>query len=466
MDSGGDADDLDIRGGGIVAVDTESLRTAAGRLRLAADDCDGALDRLVAAARALAPTETWVYLWTNEAHAAGDAARRLAADLQSMADLYEVVELQAAAQAAMAGGDAVTAGALHARAGAILTANPAVLAQSALEWLRWRAEVPTAIYDQFGGMGGFGITGIDVLGLVLVGALGAVDAGSVPRGTRLSGAASAVTVHSIGGGRTTAPTGLTQIADRIPSGAGRVRVERYVMPDGSRRFAVYIAGTAFDGPSDEAWDMSSNLALYSRSRAASYDAVLAALAQSGVEPGDEVTVNGHSQGAMVGSFLTLSERFEVPMLVTFGDPIQADVGERTLSVAIRHLDDPVSSLAGAGFGVAVGAAGSFVASSHSPKTLLQGEGPIDRHHLSSYRQTAQALDASTDPRMSGVRARLAELGTASSVDAVVYAAAREPTPARRLPPRHPPGRGLSGVSGISGGSAISGVRGGAAEGGG
>lgn len=441
-----DVDDLDIRGGGIVAVDTESLRAAAARLLVAATDCDGVFDRLVAVERALALTQVWLYVWTNEAAAAGDAARNLAADLQTMADLYEVVELQAAAQAAAAGGDRAAAAALRARAEVILSANPAVLPRAGVEWLRWRAEVPVAIHDQFGGIGAFGMTGVDTLGTLLAGALGVTGAGSVPRGTVLSGAPSAVAVTPIAGGRTTAPTGLTQFADRIPQGDGRVRVERYTMPDGSRRFAVYVAGTAFDGPSDEAWDMSSNAALYTRSRAASYDAVLAALAQSGAQPGDEVTMSGHSQGAMIASFLTLSEQFEVPMLVTFGDPVQADVGDDTLSVAIRHIDDPVSALAGAGFGVAVGATGSFVASGRSSNTLLGGEGLMDRHHLSSYRETARALDASTDPRMDTVRGRLDELGAATSVEAVVYSAAREPSPSTHLPTRHPPGRGVSDAS--------------------
>ncbi len=411
----GPGDDLDISSGGIVAVDTDSLRAAAGRLRLIAADCDGVLERLEAATRVLSTVGIWLYVWTSEAAAAGAAARRLASDLVTMADLYELVEVQAAVQAADASGDHASAGALRARGNALLSASPGLLALFAFGWWNWRGGTSPG-------------------------------AGTLPKGTTLIGPSWPVVTTALAAGRTTAPTGLTQLADRIPKGEGRVRVERYTMPDGSRRFVTYLAGTAFGGPSDEAWDMSSNLALYTRSRSASYDAVLAALAQAGVEPGDTVDLVGHSQGAMLASYLALSDRYHVPLLVTFGDPSQAEVGEETLSVAVRHLDDPVSALAGAGFATGVGAAGSFVASRRPSDTPGAPRGFFDTHHLTEYRRTAAALDASPDPRLGAVRERLSQLGAATSVEATVYGAARAPTATNRTPLRHPPGRGVSDAS--------------------
>jgi len=40
--------------------------------------------------------------------------------------------------------------------------------------------------------------------------------------------------------------------------------------------------------------------------------------------------------------------------------------------------------------------------------------------MDAYMASAEMLDASTDPRMDAVRERLAELGTAASVEVFVY----------------------------------------------
>ena len=112
------------------------------------------------------------------------------------------------------------------------------------------------------------------------------------------------------------------------------------------------------------------------------------------------------------------------MLITFGDPVQADVGADTLSVAVRHNDDPVSALADGGFAAGVGAEGSFVASRETPGTAWTGQGPIGSHLLDTYRETAGMLDTSSDPRMDGVRERWQALAQATSVEVFVYEATR------------------------------------------
>lgn len=197
------------------------------------------------------------------------------------------------------------------------------------------------------------------------------------------------------------------------------------MPDGSQRFAAYVAGTVDGADRREPMDWWSNFALYGRQHAASEAAVAAALADAGAEPGDSVELFGHSQGGMAASYVALSEEYDVPLLVTYGGPVQADVGEATLSVAVRHLDDPVSALAGGGYAAGVGAAGSFVATRETPGTLASGQGPIGPHRLDAYRETAVMLDASSDPRMRGVHDRLGELARAGSVEVFTYSAARE-----------------------------------------
>lgn len=426
------ADDaLDIRSGGIVAVDTATLREAAAGLLAAAAECADIREVLERARRNLEASGVWIFPPGAAAADAQERCLRLAADLHTMADTYEVAELAAAASIAEAAGEGRVADALRARASAVVASDPAVAFRVAMAGLAWRIETAAALGDQYRAPGSLGAAspwGADALAVAGAGAIAALGLGAVPEGTRLGGGAGVSHVRRLGGGRATAPTSLTQVIDRIPQGEGRVRVERYRMPGGERRFVVYAAGTARDGAPDEAWDARSNLELYARTRSASFDATMAAAADAGARPGDRVLLAGYSQGAMVASFVALSGEFEVPLLVTFGDPIQPDVGGGTLSVAVRHLDDPVSALAGGGHDAGVGAEGSFVASRASPGAAFDGEGLLGQHALDAYRDTARLLDASPDPRMDAVRARFGELAHARSVEAVVYGADRGEAP--------------------------------------
>ncbi|QIG39020.1 hypothetical protein G5T42_05540 [Microbacterium sp. 4R-513] len=199
------------------------------------------------------------------------------------------------------------------------------------------------------------------------------------------------------------------------------------MPDGTRQYAVYIRGTTGDGDEGEAFDMTSNLQLYAGEQAASYQAAVAALREAGAQPGDVVHAFGHSQGAMVAAHLALEGGFDTQTLVTFGSPVDAQVGEGTLSVALRHRDDPIVALAGGGFDAGVGAAGSFVAErTVDPAVSPNDADPIRPHGMTAYEETAAMLDSSTDPRMGAVRDRLAELADATSVSVSEYAVERLP----------------------------------------
>ncbi|GAA3027465.1 hypothetical protein [Microbacterium dextranolyticum] len=424
-------EDLDIRSGGVVAVDTETLRAAAGRLRIVAGECDGVRDTIEQARRALVAAGVWATTWailpSTAAAGAGDRCRRLASDLSSMADTYDVAELSSAASVAESAGDTALAAQLRSRAIAIMSADPSVPLRLAAATLAWRTETVAALAAQYRAPtvpGTMEPWGAEALALLATGVIGAVGLGAVPSGTRLTGHPDPVSVQRLSAGRTTAPTSLAQTVDRIPQGDGRVRVERYTMPDGGRRYVAYAAGTALGGRDDEVWDMDSNLGLYTRSQGESLDALTGALADAGAKPGDTVGLVGYSQGAMDASYAAISGVYDVPLLITFGDPVQAEVGDGTLSVAVRHLDDPVSALSAGGFAGGVGAVGSFVASRESPGTAFSGQGIIGQHALDAYRDTAVLLDRSGDPRMDGVRDRLGDLSAAVSVDAVVYGAAR------------------------------------------
>jgi pimeloyl-ACP methyl ester carboxylesterase len=467
-------DGLQIRSGGAVAVDTSTLSEAAVRfdaVRGELADIAHGLRRLQAA---LALSE-----YGGDARAAASAlgtrlddaqteAEEIAAALREAAYAYEMVELQAQHRAAVLAGDTDRATRLDARLSAMVDAHPtawrialgaefgnAVLWPS--ELVRQATQWGTVVGDTFGDPGAI-VAGVATGLLTLGGAavVGLAGTGRIPRDARLTGGAGPVTVTPIAaaapntlvpafapgaapGGAAAAstvapptppsavaPRSLAAVAERMPgAGDSRVRVERYTMPDGSRQYAVYIAGMqSYAAGGDDPWDNESNLQLYAGQRSDSYAATEAALAEAGVQPGDAVHVFGFSQGAMIGAHLALEGGYDTRTLVSIGSPVDPDVGSGTLSVALRHTDDPVAGLAGGGHGEAVGAAGSFVAERVAdPESALE-DAWLPAHRLTAYAETAALVDASSDPRVDGVREVFDTLGAAESVEVTEYAATR------------------------------------------
>jgi hypothetical protein len=133
---------------------------------------------------------------------------------------------------------------------------------------------------------------------------------------------------------------------------------------------------------------------------------------------------------MLASRLAVEGGYDTQTLVTFGSPVDAQVPDATLSVEVRHRDDPVSALAGGGFDAGAGTPGSFVAErTADPAAGANDLDPLVAHHLPAYEQTAAMLDASSDPRMNAVRDRLALLGGATSVTVSEYSVGRaDPAP--------------------------------------
>ncbi|BDV32363.1 hypothetical protein [Microbacterium terricola] len=394
------SDDLDVRGGGVVAVDTVTLERAAAGFAALADELahirtlvGSALNQVFAADHALAGSlvGSATDRLDRPVREAMQQSDDLAGDLRRTAAGYESAE-RTVGQALM------QPGILTVQAGAGLAAFSPVLAA-------WAA-AGTYLLAQ---------------GVALDGS------GRIPRHARLLPVVSEVRVTLLpapAGAAATAPRDLADAASRIPADRARVRVERYTMPDGARQFAVYISGTrsmAVRGGT-EAFDMASNLQLYRGVRSASYSAAAEALHRAGARRGDVVHIAGHSQGAMVGSRLALEGGFAAKTLITLGSPVEADLDDRTLSVALRHRDDPVAALAGGGHADPVGAPGSIVAE----RTAVPGDVvlDLDAHSAAAYAETAALLDASPDPRMEAVRQLFDELDHAASIDVFEYAAER------------------------------------------
>lgn len=432
------SDDLDIRGGGAVAVDTQTLRTAADGFESLATELDEIAASVGSSALRLFAISPVAWEVSPDVEAvrrlvlvATDDARALASALRDTAAVYEVVELRAERAAADAAGDSVAVARIDARLDALAREHPDAQARATMassgHWLTWPAELarqaPGILWWLAPGFHGTAIPAA----WALQRAVGTLGAGTVSAAARLSGPVRDVVVTSIAvRGPATPPASLAAAADRIPRGGdARVRVERYTMPDGSRTFAVYVAGTQTTAPQTrEPFDMASNVELYTGERSASFDATLEALERAGAKPGDTVHAFGHSQGAMVAAHLALEGGYDTQTLVSFGSPIEADVGDGTLSVSLRHDDDPVAALAAGGHAGSVGAPGSFIAERTADPLLGLHDLRNPAHGIEQYTQTAQLLDASEDARMTAVRQVFDDLGTATSVEVTEYSAER------------------------------------------
>ena len=221
------------------------------------------------------------------------------------------------------------------------------------------------------------------------------------------------------------PESLAALARRIPGGAAQVSIERFAMPDGRTEWGVYIAGTrsaAMGG--SEPWDMRSNTELYFGERSASSDAVLEAMRIAGVHPRDPVHLVGHSQGGMIAAGVAVSGAFEVGSLTTFGSPVDAQLPESVLSVRVRHDDDPVAALAGAGSIAGTGSPDSVVVSRTGDARPGIHDLTLPMHALDAYVHTAEQYQGSGDVRVRSVERLLDRLGEAERVTRTEYRAVR------------------------------------------
>lgn len=441
------AGELDIRGGGAVAVDTETLRHTAARFLQARSDLQAISDRvgslqlmlLAERAHAWEAVSAASVLGTSM-HASLDGAAHIAEALRSAAVVYELVELNAQHRAAVLAGDDVALARLDAARDRLIAQNPDAFAEAlgaeferSVMWpsdlVRQATELGFATGENFGELGGvYGGAGLGLATIAGAGFAGVAGTGRLAAESRLAGRGVEVTLVPVTplGTMTAAPSSLTAVTQRMPGAReSRVRVERYSMPDGSRQFAVYVAGTqSFAVGGDEPWDNLSNAQLYTRNASASYEATAAALTAAGAQPGDRVTGFGHSQGAMILAHVALEEGYDTRMLVSFGSPVEAELGEGTLSVGVRHTDDPVAALAGGGHVAPVGSHDSFVVERETDPAAGPQDALLPGHRMTAYAETAALIDASPDPRVGAVRAVLDDLTTAVSVEVMEFGAKR------------------------------------------
>ncbi|WP_136041906.1 MULTISPECIES: hypothetical protein [unclassified Microbacterium] len=422
---------VEIEHGGVIAVDTEQLRDVGRRMRAVAMQCEEARAAIVRAGALLATEpEVAPQVDIGSLHRSGEGVGVLRAELEDacagtllMADAFEVVELRAQADA-LALADDAAAKTIKARIDRLIDGDARVGVMA--DWL-----VADWVGRRHGGlpepMGVFGM----LPSLLLAGGFAGITSllGKVPAGTVLKGVADPVrvtpTATSTPAG---APKGVAGALTRMPSTSAQVAVEKYTMADGATRYVTYVKGTQNSVPweagEEDPWDMKSNLELYQGQRSASYQATVDALAAAGAEPGDRVDVVGYSQGGMIAARLAMESDYDVAMQLTAGSPQESSLDDGQTLIQLSHSDDVVARLAAGGSAEGTGSPDSFTATREvDPQDGLY-DLSLQPHALEAYIETAQLVDASSDPRAEALDAYWRELGDAVEIERTEFHAER------------------------------------------
>jgi len=426
------SDDFEVTHGGVIAVDPDALRAVADAMVALAP-------RFADAASAARSAHAWLLDLPDASSAVDGSALRASADradalheecraagenIQLMADVYELVERRAELAALEVQGKRPT-GALLDRVDELTASDPRILDMEKYLMAQWEKKRFEGLDAQLGGVKLPGPGNAFDFGILfgMLSRIGASGLGRLPPGATLSGDGGPVSVTAV---KTDAPSGPPKsVADafrRLPGADGaQIKVEKYTMPDGTKKFVLYEKGTQPPGE-DEPFDaVESNLDLYTGEESASYAATIEALEASGAQAGDEVHVYAHSQGAMNAAYLSSQSEFDVTVQVTAGSPVHPAAAAGQLLIELRHTDDLVSSLAGGGLPGGSGSADSIVVTRDTDTRNLV----LPAHVMESYIETAQMLDESGDVRMQAWREKSEELADAVSVESTEYVAKRE-----------------------------------------
>ncbi len=434
-------DDVDIRSGGAIAVDTETLRLVAARL-------DGIGCRLDEAAAQLSRAENLVFSTLSRAPLAfhmtagmmsgmsgkltDDAVicRGQVAATREMADVYELVDLRSRREM-LAIDDPRASMRLQERIEALTAANPQLVKLADQVVADWEGRRFDGLSSQSWDLVLSSVLmGISIGGLANKAVTDLADrhAGIVPQGTALSGPKPPVVVAEVARSTPSGPPKSTvQTLKRLPTGSdAQVRVETYTFADGTRHHRVYIAGTqSIWAGSVEPWDMGSNWDGYARRNFASFEATRQALEMAGVRPDEPLDVVGYSQGGIVATYLAVGDEYNVGEITLIGSPTVPGLRDDQTLVQLAHTADPVAALAGGGWAGTTGSSDSIIVTREGDKgDLINFDSPLDPHMMEQYLTTAGQLDASSDPRAAAIQQRRAQLSEAVSVTSTDYKAKR------------------------------------------
>lgn len=217
-----------------------------------------------------------------------------------------------------------------------------------------------------------------------------------------------VRVHQSAHGSARAPEGYRDLISRIPradEGASQIRIEQY-----DSGYVVYLSGTIDAGlkPTQEPWDMTSNISAIAELDSGSYQAAVQAMRQAGITAEDNVIIVGHSQGGLIAAQLAASGDYRVSDVVTVGAPLhQVEIPEEVNVVAVEHAEDVIPSLSGVAVPAATAAHLTVTRSLYSTAQAPRGE-LLPAHNLSRYIETAAVMDRSGESKLTTEKQRIAE----------------------------------------------------------
>lgn len=217
-----------------------------------------------------------------------------------------------------------------------------------------------------------------------------------------------VRVHQDSTSETPAPEGYQDLISRIPradEGASQIRIEHY-----ESGYVVYLSGTIDAGvePTNEPWDMTSNISAIAELDSGSYNAAVQAMREAGISAEDNVIIVGHSQGGLVAAQLSASGDYRVSDVVTVGAPLhQVDIPEEVNVIAVEHAEDVIPSLSGVAIPAATAAHLTVTRSLYSTAQAPRGE-LLPAHNLSRYVETAAVMDRSGDSKLTAEKQQLTE----------------------------------------------------------
>ncbi|HEU0257714.1 MAG TPA: hypothetical protein VFQ96_07735, partial [Microbacteriaceae bacterium] len=210
------------------------------------------------------------------------------------------------------------------------------------------------------------------------------------------------------------PRGFADLARRVPAaGPGRpqVRVEEYPTAAGGSRWIVYVGGTvdmAVRG-GKEPFDNTSNVHGVAQSGAAAVRTTVEAMRESGVGVSDPVTLVGYSQGGLAVNGVARVGGYRDVGVVTFGSPTGGVVlPDVKANIAVEIAEDPIPALGGEPAGARQGGLSRTVVTRR-----IYGSAPppagetLPAHDLERYRETAEVMDRSGDPRLVALIDRVA-----------------------------------------------------------
>ncbi|GAA1520156.1 hypothetical protein BJ978_001066 [Agromyces terreus] len=237
-----------------------------------------------------------------------------------------------------------------------------------------------------------------------------------------------------------APTGLGDLAQRVPPSDGRaqITIERYDV-DGENRWIAYVGGTVdftLEAGSESS-DMTSNLhsvaqssplddlRVFGADSGAADRAVRAALAAAGADPADPVLAIGHSGGGVVVAGLASDPELNVVAGVSLGGPVaSAPIQPGVPFLSVEHVEDLVPATGGSG-GAGGRALDMLVV---SREVLDAGHGSAEAlpaHRLTRYRETAERFDASEAEQLVAFRATVADFTGGATGERTRWRASRE-----------------------------------------